>query len=128
MSAAAEVPAAMPMSRCSVETKSSPSAVASCFAAASNAVVAREACGCATEVPDTVGIVPIAPLTARRMAARSAPTASSKAFAIPDSWSSKASKMCVGSMFVCPPVEAASIAAAIASCDLVVSLSTRLLR
>src|SRR5690606_33877156 len=60
-----------------------------------------------------------------RIAARLAPTASVRAAATPPCWVSSETSRWAGSSCGFPAVEAAWIAAAIASCDLVVNLSIK---
>jgi hypothetical protein len=113
--------AARPSRRCSVETYSSPSAPASSVASEIAVSKAREVCGCCTEPPELWGSAASAASARWVRSARSAPTASRSASAIPPSWSSSARSRWEGSIWGLPAVVARCMAAATASCDFVVS-------
>ncbi len=119
--AACDDPAAIPRSRCAVETYSSPSAWASFAAASSAADVARDGVGCATAEPLAVGSATSAARTFCPTACLSAPTASRSPTATPPSCVSSAARRWVGSSWGLPAADAVWIASPIACCDIVVN-------
>ena len=98
--------AAMPISRCSVETYSSPICCISFSAWAMAAVSWRLACGCEVLDPDALGSATKALRTAAPMACGSPPAASIRERATPFSWRSSASMTCRVSTCAFPAADA----------------------
>src|SRR3954447_8930957 len=113
---------ARPTSRCSVETYSSPSALACSPAALSTRSSSRDGEGAGTVAPLTLGIRRSAASVLARTSATSAPTALSSGPAMPSVCSSSAASRCRGSSAAWPRSTASRWAAVIASCERVVSL------
>jgi len=123
MSPAGDDDAASAIRRCSVDTYSSPSAPASSPAVEITVIIARDACGWATEAPEAPGSAATDAFARDSTVCGSAPTACSSPAATPPSWATSAASRCTGSSVGLPAWVADWSAAAIASCDLVVSLS-----
>src|SRR4051812_44588751 len=113
---------ASPTSRCSVETYSSPSALACSPAALIARSSSRDGEGAATVEPLTLGSRRSAASALARTSAGSAPVACSRGPAMPSVCSSSATSRCTGSSAAWPRSTASRWAAAIASCERVVSL------
>ena len=113
---------ARPTSRCSVDTYSSPRALACSPAALITRSSSRDGDGAGTVAPLTLGIRRSAASAFARTSAGSAPTAVSSGPAMPSVCSSSATSRCSGSRPACPRSTASRWAAAMASCERVVSL------
>ena len=121
----ASLPDASPSSRCSVETKVSPSRSASFWAFLMACRAVRDSCGCCTELPEVDGRALMAVLAWTLTESGSVPVARRSATATPSRWSMSALSRWAGSSWGFPAVEAFMAAAERASWLLVVNLASK---
>ena len=111
------------MRRRSVATYSSLAACADEIASPSTQVSARDADGCWTVAPLALGSAFITCSASRVNASASTPAFATRLRAVPSSWRSSATSRWIGSVWVLPPVVAASCAASMTSRLRVVNFS-----